>query len=157
NINDEFQEFIDRVDPSSIDLLREHVILTYRMYDKHSSFFSILMQERLEVNAELHDLIVGARRQGLYYTHQLMLRVYGEPVRPYACDAAVIFQSIMDGYLSLVLMGNQSFDAEKLASYVRDRTDVLIQQLIRSQADIVLGTEALEQWRAYVTASQGGK
>ncbi|UVI28196.1 TetR/AcrR family transcriptional regulator [Paenibacillus spongiae] len=157
NINDDFQELIERDDLSSDDLLREHVILSYRIYDKHSSFFSIMMQERFEVNAELHELIVGARRQGLYYTYQLIVRVYGESVRPYACDAAVIFQAIMDGYLSLVVMGIQTFDNEKLASYVRDRTHVLITQLIQSKADIVLGDETLEQWSASVLAGQGGK
>ncbi|MCQ6560832.1 TetR/AcrR family transcriptional regulator [Paenibacillus mendelii] len=156
-INDEFQELIERVDLSTEDLLREHVIMSYRMYDKHKNFFSLLMQERLEVNAEMHELIVGARRQGLFYCHQMIIRVYGERVRPYACDAAVLFQAIMDGYLGLAVMGNQNFDTERLGSYVRDRTDVLVHQLIESQAATMLGDETLEQWNATVVAGQGGK
>jgi len=157
NINDEFIELIERGDLSSEDLLREHVITIYRMYDKHKSFFSLLMQERFEVNAEMHELVVGARRQGLYYTHQLIIRVYGERVRPYACDAAVIFQAVMDGYLGLIMMGNETIDTERLASYVRERTDALVYQMMETKADIILGEETLEQWSASVTASQGGK
>ncbi|MBW7476186.1 TetR/AcrR family transcriptional regulator [Paenibacillus oenotherae] len=138
--------------------LREMVSQGFRQYEEHKSFIVILMQERFELNEEIHELMIKARRQGLLCSQRLICKIYGQEVEPYACDAAFLFHSLIDGYLSLCIMEKRSYDVDKLADFVMKRTDEIVFGMITSEAATILGEEALMEWEASAAGgSQGEK
>ncbi|MFC5652059.1 TetR/AcrR family transcriptional regulator [Paenibacillus solisilvae] len=124
------------------------VTLSYEQYEKNKGFITILMQERFDLNEEIHELIVKVRRIGLLASRSIICELYGPEAEPYACDAAVMFHAFIDGYLGFVILENKQFDLERLAGFVMNRLDELMCGMISKSSDIILGTEILEQWSA---------
>lgn len=138
--------------------LREMVAQGYKQYDEHKGFIMILMQERFELNDEIHGLIVKMRRRGLLSSQRTISKLYGPEAEPYACDAALLFHSFIDCYLSLVILENKRFDVEDVADFVMQRMDEIVHGMIKSKAKTVLGKGILEQWETSAAmVRQGGK
>lgn len=138
--------------------LTQIVTHSYEQYEKNKGFIMILLQERFNLNEEIHELIVKVRRIGLIASRSIICELYGKEAEPYACDAAVMFHSFIDGYLGFVILENKQFDIEILAGFVINRLDELITGMIKKNSDIILGTDILEQWSASANKEDiGGK
>jgi len=153
---EESEELNKRTDLEPRELLYEYVMHSCDLYEKHKSFFTLIMQEKFEVTSEIHELIVGARKHGFFMTRQLLLKVYGEQLAPYASDASVLFQSIVHSYVSLTFLEHHIFDVNKLASFIMARTDVMVRDLMES-GDIMLADDVLELWSSEMQAVGVGK
>lgn len=138
--------------------LREMVTQGHKQYNEHKGFIMILLQERFELNEEIHELIVKMRRRGLLSSQRSICKHYGPEVEPYACDAAILFHSFIDCFLSLVILENKTFDGEEVADFVMQRMDDVVYGMIKNKSKSVLGEGVLEQWESAVSGGQrGGK
>jgi len=153
---DESEELNKRADLEPRELLYEYIIHSCNLFEKHKSFFTLIMQEKFEVTSEIHELIVGARKHGFFMIRQLLLKVYGEQLEPYASDASVLLQSFVQSYVSLAFLENQVFDLNKLASFIMARTDAMVRDLMES-GDILLEDEVLDLWSSEIQAVGVGK
>jgi AcrR family transcriptional regulator len=124
------------------------ITLSYKQYEQNKGFIMILMQERFDLNEEIHELIIKVRRTGLFVSRSIICELYGSEAEPYACDAAVMFHSFIDGYLGFVILENKQFDIERLAAFVMTRLDELMSGMIGKSSDIIFGMDILEQWSA---------
>lgn len=156
SVMDEYAQLNGRTDLPPKQLLRDNIALSYSIYDKHKAFISLLMQERFEVNDEIHELLVHTRRRSLFNTYEMMVRVYGEPIKPYACDAAIIFQSLVDGYLGFTVSENKVFEASQLADFIIARMDVIVEELLADR-ETLIGEAVLAEWGAATHPSGIGK
>jgi len=152
----ESEELNKRTDLEPRELLYEYVIHSCTLHEKHKSFFTLIMQDRFEVTSEIHELIVGARKHGFFMTRQLLLKVYGEQLEPNVNDASILFQSIVNSYVSLTFLENHIFDVNKLATFIMARTDVVIRDLMES-GDILLADDVLELFGPETQVLGGGK
>ena len=89
--------------------LIQFITLSYKQYEKNKGFIMILMQERFDLNEEIHELIIKVRRIGLFVSRSIICELYGSEAESYACDAAVMFHSFIDGYLGFVILENKQF------------------------------------------------
>ncbi|MFB9327277.1 TetR/AcrR family transcriptional regulator [Paenibacillus aurantiacus] len=153
----EYSALNSREDLTPRDLLRRHVLTGYRMYEEHQAFFSMLLRERFEVHDELHELMLSTRRQGLVMTHELILKTYGERANAYALDLTIVFQSITEGFLALVVFEQQRIDPERLADYIVARLDAMAEDLSKGEGEPIIVPGVLEGWLASVRGRQTGK
>ncbi|WP_188989686.1 TetR/AcrR family transcriptional regulator [Paenibacillus nasutitermitis] len=153
------QELSQSTELSSRDKLRKQITMSYELYDQHKSFINIIMQERFDLNEELHGLILTLRANSLLATRIAIREQYGPDAEPYANDASILFNAFIEGYMGFVIMEGKRFDIERLASFILERMDQMIAGMIGSQADIMMETEVFEQWScmAAKTADSGGK
>ncbi|MFC4099953.1 TetR/AcrR family transcriptional regulator [Paenibacillus xanthanilyticus] len=153
----EYVDLNSREDLKPRDLLRRHVLTGHRMYEENQAFFSMLLRERFEVHDELHELMMNARRQGLVMTHELICKTYGDRAHAYARDLTIIFQSMTEGFLALVVFEQQQIDPERLADYIIARLDAMVADLSQGGNDPIIGPNVLEGWLASVRGGETGK
>jgi len=141
------QELSRSTELSSRDKLRKQISMSYELYDQHKSFIMIIMQERFDLNEELHGLILKLKANSLLATRIAIREQYGPDVEPYANDAAVLFGSFIEGYMGFVILEGKKFDIDRLATYILERLDQLVAGMIAGKADIMVESGALEEWK----------
>lgn len=153
----EYAELNRREDLTPRDLLRRHVLTGHRMYEENQAFFSMLLRERFEVHDELHELMMNTRRQGLVMTHELICRTYGPAMTPFARDLTIIFQSMTEGFLALVVFEQRQIDPERLADYIMARIDAVASDLSQLGGEPIIAPDVLEGWQASIPGGQCGR
>ncbi|MBW7453645.1 TetR/AcrR family transcriptional regulator [Paenibacillus sepulcri] len=141
------KEISESTELSSRDKLRKRITMSYELYNQHKSFINIIMQERFDLNEELHDLILQLRASGLLATRTAIREHYGPDVERYANDAAIFFNAFIEGYMGFVILEGKKFDIERLAAYILERMDQLMAGMVAGNAEVIMDREVLEDWR----------
>ncbi|MEX2460652.1 MAG: TetR/AcrR family transcriptional regulator [Paenibacillaceae bacterium] len=154
-------KFWETMEDSSLSprekLLRQ-VTENYQQFVEHSDFVKMLMNERFEVNEEIHELIMTLRAQQLSGNQQCILELYGEEVRPISFDVATLFISMISGYMGYVMMEQIKLDFQQVSEFLLDRLDDIVQGMLAKKAKPILNSgEFTEYFAAYPKQSNTTK
>lgn len=104
----------------------------------------MLMREPYAVESQrtrLHEMVVDFQRRFLKWLRQHIDEIYGEEAAPYAGDAAASVSGVMMEYTKMLLIGRQPLDENRLADFIADRMDDLMNGMIRSKERPLLGRD----------------
>jgi len=104
----------------------------------------MLMREPYAIESQrtrLHEMVVDFQRRFLKWLRQHIDEIYGEEAAPYAGDAAASVSGIMMEYTKMLLIGRQPLDENRLADFIADRMDDLMNGMIRSKERPLLGRD----------------
>ncbi|WP_438432757.1 TetR/AcrR family transcriptional regulator [Gorillibacterium sp. sgz500922] len=129
---------VDSENPDAREVLVRQLCKRLEFSDSHQKLLPLFMRERIEVTDELFQVISSLQRRDLLLNRRLMLRLYGEAVRPYSFDAATLLISHCEAYLhaSLLLPGPKDF--RLAAGEIADRLDAVVKSILERKAPPLL-------------------
>lgn len=110
---------------------REVIILQFR-------------EQVLHMNEEIKHFFRIERQKRQQWLGRAFLSIYGESVRPYVHDAAKIFNGIVHAYLMLMIVHGVELDVERLAPFIVNRLDDIVNGM-RSRRESPILTEDVLQ------------
>ncbi len=122
--------------------LSGQIVMKSRQFSANRDFIAMFIKESFEVNEEIHNMVQMLRARILFSTQSCVVELYGEAARPYAYDAAAIFNAMSDGYLGLMLMDQMDLDVQAVSLFLVDRLDDVVKGMMTGKAKAMLRTEA---------------
>jgi AcrR family transcriptional regulator len=146
-----FDDIMNAVQPgwSPREKLRAQLRMQLEKFNEFRDFIKMQMREQfIHRNEEIKKASLQMRLKSLIWLRERILELYGEEIRPYSLDCTNMFQSIIGGYMGLMVMHGVSYELEELAEFLVKRLDDMALGLIRSQEKpIMLEADWLEYLR----------
>ncbi|MBP1995913.1 TetR/AcrR family transcriptional regulator [Paenibacillus eucommiae] len=131
---------------SARERLVKQVILHFQQLEEHRDFLVVLMRERVEVNDEMHRMLLSFQGKVIMDCQQNIIEAYGEAVRPYSFDGAVMFNAVLSGYLGMVVLYQNRLDPEQISLFMLDRLDDMMKSMKEGGATPLLTAVELEKF-----------
>jgi AcrR family transcriptional regulator len=149
----EFESVV--ADPSKHprDRLAQQIILMSEQVSNNRDFITMFMNERFEVNEEIHQLFIMLKSKILLITQRCIIELYGEKVESFSYDAALIFSSISDGYLGLTVLHQINLDMNEVSNFLIERLDDIVKGLLTTNLKPIITTQLIEIDRRTINKS----
>jgi AcrR family transcriptional regulator len=124
-------------DAKDLDLLIEQITILTKLNEKHG-MNAIYEEIFYSGEQELKQMVLKYRIAELEWLAERLIEVYGEPLRPYAFEGAVIFYGLLQHLLFTHKLTNiLSFDTKSVASSVFHYMKYIIHALIHEQTAVL--------------------
>lgn len=118
--------------------LAKQIILKSERLSDNRDFITMFIKERFEVNEAIHTLLHDVNAQFLEVTMECIVALYGERIKRYAKDAAILFTSMVDGYLGVLHVEHANINLGKLSHFLVDRLDDVVEGLLEERPDPIM-------------------
>lgn len=142
------KEFISTMEDTSEEpreRLVKLVVIKGAQFSDNRDFLTMFIKERFEVNEEIHHLIHALRAKTLFAIQQCIVELYGEMVKDLSYDAAVLFNSLSDGFMGLTFMDQIELNMDQVSLYLVDRLDDMVKGMLSSNPVPIINAESIEK------------
>jgi hypothetical protein len=102
------------------------------------------MKERLiPISDDMKDFIFSARAQIFTWYREKILEIYGKDAEEYSLDGATMLDAIMSHYMGYLILDNKPLDLDRLARFIVDRLEDLIEGMRKKRVQPVLDRELM--------------
>lgn len=109
----------------------EQLRVQFKEVAEHKEFIMMQFREQaLALNEEIDHLIYQIRIETMSWYKDSLLHIYGDKLRPYLTDLAILLDGAVKSYLHVLIVDNVHLDIERLPQYVCHRLDDLVAGLI---------------------------
>jgi len=116
---------------------------------KYKGFFKMMHRELMVAfRSDIHRLLIEMQMETNDWFRSMLIEVYGEEVRPCLHDAALILESIVNGYLRILMFEKELVNIDYIAGFITERMDDMIRAMIAKKPRTLLNEEAMERVRA---------
>ncbi len=141
----EFEWMMSDPDKHPRDKLARQIVLKSEQFSNNRDFITMFMNERFEVNAEIHKLIIMFKAKMLFATQRCIIELYGVEVEPFSYDAAILFESMSDGYLGLTMLHQLQLDVNEISLNLVERLDDIVKGMLNSERKPVVTTRIIDE------------
>lgn len=127
----QMQSLADDASKSPRERLERQIELQFSQFVENKELIIMIFKEQsLQINEDLKQFLFAMRAQTLssYRTH--IAALYGDAVTPYLSDAAAMFSGLQNEYSQFVLLSQETMDFARLAHFLTERLDDLVQGMI---------------------------
>ncbi|MCM2998878.1 TetR/AcrR family transcriptional regulator [Paenibacillus cellulositrophicus] len=147
------QDMIDAVDrirkmqlPTKETYLEE-LAYQFDFYVEHGYYISRDHNELPPVNNDkIENVLNGMRRSMFLYYQDILLRRYGPGIEEWKWDATAMLSGLIREYTFHLLFGYLPIDKKRLAVFIADRMDDLMEGLARRPAPSLLTDELMTEY-----------
>jgi AcrR family transcriptional regulator len=119
----------------------------YVMFDEFQSngdFVKMQVKEQLNHNSKaVKEFMLKKRAKLLTWHKKALLSTFGEQIRPYLWDFVTIFHGIISEYMRLFVLEKGSFNLKVAATFMVNRLENMIQEVLDSQPEGVVSQEMM--------------
>ncbi len=127
------------------DRLARQIVMKCEQFSSNRDFISMFMKESFEINDEIHQLIIMFKAKMLFATQHCIIESYGEKVKPFSYDAAILFDSMSDGYLGLIMMHKLKLDVNEISHNIVERLDDIVKGMLISKLKPILNSQFIDE------------
>ncbi|AKS39037.1 TetR family transcriptional regulator [Anoxybacillus gonensis] len=110
--------------------------LQIEAFEQHKEIVQMHMGDHAQkVSEDVHALVLRIRSHLFDWYIQSFIDMYGERIRPFVLDCAIMLNGMLKEYLFFALFEKQPFSFQRLAPFLMERLDALVDSL---QHDIPL-------------------
>jgi len=141
---------------------REMLHAALRYLFEHSrenrEFLLMMVAEQSGKSTEsLTSFLIEARASGMQRLMDAVIGIYGEPIRPYALDAASVLQAMLMEFMLFFVLAPDAMDSDALATFMMERLEEMTAGMLRKQQPPLLDASLLVDTMATFQARMGGK
>ncbi|MFZ3590771.1 TetR/AcrR family transcriptional regulator [Bacillus sp. DJP31] len=112
---------------------------------QHKEF--IIMQSReqaIPLNEEVKELIYKMQLSTHEFYRNNIVEIYGNEVEKYVWDLSIILEGIFHSYMKLLFLGQQAVDMSRIAQYMLNRLDDLVNSLVNGEEKPLITHETIQ-------------
>ena len=139
---------------------RLHAMLCYLFEHSRENreFLLMMMSEQAGKTTErLTAFLIEARVSGLQRLMDAVTDIYGDQLRPYALDAAIVLQAMLMEFMFIYVFDPETTMSAALATFMLERLDEMTEGMLRKQRPPLLDAGKLDATMAQFQASMGGR
>lgn len=130
--------------------LHLQLVMQFENIIQHRSFIKMQMKEQsIPLNEEIKQFLFSVRASSFEWFYSHLIDIYGEDIKPYALDGAVIFNGMMKEYMGHMILDNKRFDTGKLVSFIIAQIDYMMKGLLADQPEPFLDERMMAEFLAY--------
>lgn len=116
---------------------------------KYKAFFKMQHREQLISSHKAIQAYLRRSRLDQFQWYESMLReVYGEAIEPYVPDSCILLDSLVTGFLRIIMLEAELASTEEVARYITKRVDNMVQALIQTKEQALLPSNIIERFRS---------
>lgn len=128
------------------DRFRVQVRAQLETFVSSRDFIKMQMREPyIHQNGEVKKTAMRLRLRGMVWLYDQVLELYGEAIRPWALDLTNMFQAVIGGYMSAMVIQNTVYDMQELSGFLVGRLDDLAAGLIQEAPQPILRDKEWEE------------
>jgi AcrR family transcriptional regulator len=113
--------------------------LQIEAFYEHKEFVQMHMGEHVEkVSEEVHALVFHIRTQMFNWYVKAMLEIYGERLRPFAGDCAIMLNGMLKEYLFYTVFEQKEIAFQRLAPFLMKRLDAIVDSLLSGETSLLI-------------------
>ncbi|WP_461200256.1 TetR/AcrR family transcriptional regulator [Anoxybacillus sp. TBDG-1] len=128
-----FQQFAHVASDRSLtarEKFLKQLSLQIEAFERHKEIVQMHMGDHAQkVSEDVHALVLRIRSHLFDWYVQSLIDVYGERIRPYVLDCAIMLNGMLKEYLFFALFEKQSLPFHRLAPFLMERIDALVDSL----------------------------
>ncbi|MBM7693693.1 AcrR family transcriptional regulator [Peribacillus deserti] len=135
------------------DLFVEHIVCQYEAILNQKDF--IIMQTREQAvpfNESIGKFIKNMRIEAAENTRYTICSLYGDKIAPFQWDLTILVQGMVSAYLELLIFQSAKLDLYELARYILNRTNDLVEGLLKPGEKPMFSTKEVEDFIAFPLA-----
>lgn len=119
---------------------------------KYKSFFKMQHREQLiSSHKTIQAYLFHSRMELFQWYESILLNLYGSDLKLYLTDSAVLLDSLISGFLRVIMIREDLIKIEDTALYITKRLDNMIQALLEEQAPPLLPDTLIHHVRTAFT------
>lgn len=116
---------------------------------KYKAFFKMQHREQLISSHKAIQAYLRRSRLDQFKWYESMLReVYGEAIEPYVPDFCILLDSLVTGFLRIIMLEAELASTEEVARYITKRVDNMVQALIQTKEPALLPANIIDRFRS---------
>ncbi|MDC3415179.1 TetR/AcrR family transcriptional regulator [Aquibacillus sp. 3ASR75-11] len=122
---------------------------------EHSSFIITQLREQaITLNKDLIDFMHYKEVKLQKWYEGVLIDIYGEEIKPYVMDLIFMFEGIKNNFLQMLIKDIIEVDTRRLATYLIERLDDLVKQLLSRQESPLITKEQIKSSYADLASPQ---
>jgi len=105
----------------------------------------------------LAAFLIEARTTGVQRLMNAVVAIYGEPIRPYALDAATVLQAMLMEFMLFFVLAPETMKSESPASFMMERLEEMADGMVRKQQPPLLDANLLNDTMTTFRERMGGR
>jgi AcrR family transcriptional regulator len=123
----------------------KQLTIQFRLQAEHGDFLVMLMNEQvINISDDMRRFMFDMKGQAFRWSYTGIVDIYGDPVKPFAYDAAMILQGMISEYTGYLLFGGQTINPEKISSFLLARLDDAVAGMIREQRKPLISEQDIQ-------------
>ncbi|MGP4038868.1 TetR/AcrR family transcriptional regulator [Gracilibacillus sp. D59] len=118
-----------------------------RLFKEHKEYLMMHFRDNIHLGERMDDLIFNLHKQAYDWMEDRLINIYGEAVKPYIVDVIIQTDGMLSGYFKWIAIHDLSFDPDRLAAYITQNIDVLVQAILTMSAPPVFQYQDLKRFK----------
>ncbi|MCR8641239.1 TetR/AcrR family transcriptional regulator [Paenibacillus sp. N1-5-1-14] len=145
-LDDRLQEIDQEMDLTEKERIAELIKAQLTLVLEMREFIMMQMRENIgNANHDVQSFLHQKKLEGLNLMHKRLLNVYGEAVRPYVCDVAMLFDGMVMEYLSAMIIAQFPLEVQSVSQFLLRQLDSIVETMLRDQPEPLIREEAWAQ------------
>lgn len=130
------------------DAYRDQIEILLSESLRYKAFFKMQYREQvISSHKTIQSYLFQKRFEQFKWYQNLLTDVYGEPIFPYLSELSFMMDSLINGFLVLMMIKDDVIEAGQLALYLTNRIDDLAKALILEENEPLLPNSLLDQFK----------
>ncbi|RPF54134.1 TetR/AcrR family transcriptional regulator [Aquisalibacillus elongatus] len=122
-----------KVESNPRKVLIKQLDIYFQFLVDHKPFLIMLLRDQVPLVDDVESFIIQMRQQNFDWSKENILAVYGEDIRPYENDAAVMLEGIIHSYSSWLVVDAETLDLDVLPRFIVNRLDDVCYGMMKNQ------------------------
>lgn len=116
---------------------------------KYKAFFKMQHREQLiSSHKAIQTYLIRSRLDLFNWYESILKEVYGVAIEPYIPDCCILLDSLVTGFLRVIMIEEELVSTEDMARYISRRVDNMVQAIIESQETALLPVNILDHFKS---------
>ncbi|MFD2637652.1 TetR/AcrR family transcriptional regulator [Piscibacillus salipiscarius] len=94
----------------------------------------MLLRDQVPLGRDAESFIIQTRQQNFNWAKNNILSIYGDSIKPYENDVAVLLEGMINSYTNWLVVDERTIDRAALPRFIVGRLDDMCQGLIKEQS-----------------------
>ena len=116
---------------------------------KYKAFFKMQHREQLiSSHKAIQAYLMRSRLDQFKWYESMLKEVYGVQIEPYIPDSCILLDSLVTGFLRVIMLETELTSTEEVARYITKRVDNMIQAIIQTKEPALLPANIIDRFRS---------
>ncbi|WP_044894111.1 TetR/AcrR family transcriptional regulator [Bacillus alveayuensis] len=125
------------------EAFQKQLYIQLQEFVRYRDFIQMYMREQMfERKEEIKQFMTNMRKEILHWYQRRLIELYGEDVRPYSLDCAIMINGMMKEYIIYMIFDKKKLDIARLANYIFHRIEDFLEG-VQKRGEVFFTDEVL--------------
>lgn len=112
------------------DALMKQLEIYFDFIIENKPLIVMLLRDQVPLGRDAESFIIQTRQQNFNWTRDNIVAIYGNAIKPFENDAAIILEGMINSYTNWLVVDESTINRAKLPQFITSQLDHMCQELI---------------------------